>query len=385
MLKMAKLHPKICFVVTAEIAVRAFLLNHLRALSNFYEITVIVNTNNPNFLEEQGIKAKVIPLAISRNISLISDLICLFKLIKIMKINQFSLIHSITPKAGLLSMLAARLVNIPYRVHTYTGQVWANKKNVKRLILKFADKSYGLLATHLIVDSPSQLKFLLTERVIAKSKSYVFASGSISGVDIERFKPRSEIRMRVRGELNIKANEVFFLFLGRLNHDKGVLDLASAFIQVNNKNSKLIFVGPDEDNMQERIATLHKFDSTKVLFVGYTNHPQDFMIAADVLCLPSYREGFGSVIIEAAACGVPAIGSRIYGITDAIDENVTGLMHEAGNISELQIKLEQMATDRNLRETLGKNAYHRAINEFSSELITQAWCDFYSDVIFKNV
>jgi glycosyltransferase involved in cell wall biosynthesis len=103
-----------------------------------------------------------------------------------------------------------------------------------------------------------------------------------------------------------------------------------------------------------------------------------------VLCLPSYREGFGSVIIEAAACGVPAIGSRIYGITDAINENVTGLMHEAGNISELQIKLEQMATDRNLREKLGKNAYHRAINEFSSELITQAWCDFYSDVIFKN-
>jgi len=143
-------------------------------------------------------------------------------------------------------------------------------------------------------------------------------------------------------------------------------------------------VGPDESNMQERITALHNFDSKEILFVGYTDHPQDFMVAADVLCLPSYREGFGSVIIEAAACGIPALASRIYGITDAIKDNVTGLMHEAGNISELQSKLERMAIDGHLRETLGKNAYHRAINDFNSERITQAWCDFYRDVIFKN-
>ena len=139
---------KICFVLTVEYAVKAFLLNHLRALSQFYDITVIVSTDNPNFLVETGVKAKVIPLKIGRDISLLSDLMCLFKLIYIFQSQRFTAIHSLMPKSGLLAMLAAWIVRIPLRIHTFTGQVWVIKVGFKRFILKQFDYLIATLSTN---------------------------------------------------------------------------------------------------------------------------------------------------------------------------------------------------------------------------------------------
>lgn len=375
---------KICFVITVEFALKAFLAEHLKTLSQYYQISVVVNTQNPKLLKDLGIHATLIPLNIARNISPLRDLAALFSLIKIFNSNKFDAVHSITPKAGLLAMFASSLVCITFRTHTFTGQVWANKAGFKRFFLKCFDKMIAVFSTHAIVDSPSQLDFLISEGVFDRNKAFVFGKGSVSGVDVNKFKPNPQVRTQLRSELKVQEHEIVFLFLGRLNPDKGVLDLARAFIKANLLNCKLLFVGPDEGNMQAKIAALPNFDNTKISFIGYTNQPQDFMVAADALCLPSYREGFGSVIIEAAACGIPTVGSRIYGITDAIDENVTGLMHESGNVNDLQSQLEQMAKVETLRVRLGKQAYDRAIHDFNSELITKAWCDFYRDVIFKN-
>jgi Glycosyl transferase 4-like len=126
---------KICFVLTAEFAVKAFLLKHLRTLSSFCDITVIVNTNNPDFIIEQGIEAKVIKLPIARDVSLASDFTCLIQYIKIFHQQGFSAVHSVSPKAGLLAVLVAWMVRVPLRTHTFTGQVWATKVGLKRLIL----------------------------------------------------------------------------------------------------------------------------------------------------------------------------------------------------------------------------------------------------------
>ncbi len=372
----------ICFIISTEVGFKAFLLNHIKRLRKGFYISAILDTKNLKLLHEFGIE--VLPIKIVRSIKINEDLLTLYKLTRTFQTKKFDSIHSLSPKAGLLAMLAGYIVGSPIRIHTFTGQVWANKVGLKRFFLKCFDKLIAILSTHAIVDSPSQLDFLISEGVLDKNKAFVFGKGSVSGVDIAKFKPNKEVRKQLRSDLKMQEHELLFLFLGRLNPDKGVLDLVSAFTQSQLLNCKLLFVGPDESNMQAKIASLPKFDSTKISFIGYTDQPQDFMVAADVLCLPSYREGFGSVIIEAAACGTPAIASRIYGITDAIDENVTGLMHEAGNVADLQKKLEQIAKDETLRVRLGKLAYHRAITNFNSEIITQAWCDFYRDVIFKH-
>lgn len=367
----------ICFVLTAEFAVKAFLLNHLRALSKIYDVTVIVNTNNPNFLAEAGIRANVIPISISREISLFSDISCLVKLIKIFRHKHFSSIHSVTPKAGLLAMLAAYIVRIPLRVHTFTGQVWANKTGFRRTLLKQLDVLIAWLTTVNIVDSPSQCKFLLDEKVLASEKVLVFGDGSISGVDLSRFKPNIAARFSIRKQLIIADHALLFLFLGRLTQDKGVLDLAQAFSELNAPDVHLVFVGSDEQNLKPKIKSITKSFALFVHFIGYTNTPEQYMAAADVLCLPSYREGFGSVLIEAAAVGVPSIASRIYGITDAVLEGKTGLLHTPMNVAEIKTCMESMISNSTMRLYLAEQAKTRANELFDSNLLTNAWMAFY--------
>ena len=358
---------------------KAFLLNHLRALSEIYDVTVIVNTNNPNFLNENNVNAKVIQLSIARDISLFSDFFSLVKLIKIFRRQRYSAVHSITPKAGLLAMLAAWVVRVPLRVHTFTGQVWVAKVGFKRLLLKQLDCLVATLTTQNIVDSPSQRQFLLNEKVLSANKSLVLAKGSISGVDIAKFKPNQLARVGIRQKLLIPNDAIVFLFIGRLTRDKGVLDLAYAFNCLDVEHVYLLFVGPDEQNMQAKMMNIVGINSKNIHFVGRTKMPEAYMAAADMLCLPSYREGFGSVVIEAAAVGVPAIASRIYGITDAVVDGETGLLHEPRDIEEIKSCMQQLIENKLLRLKLGEQARQRAIKDFDSRVITQAWVDFYRE------
>ena len=370
---------KICFVLTVDYAVKVFLLNHLRAISQFYDITVIVNTDNPNFLAEAGINAKVIPLKIKRDISLLSDLICLFKLVQIFHQQRFAAVHSLMPKSGLLAMLAAWLVRVPLRIHTFTGQVWATKVGIKRFLLKQFDCLIAFLSTNNIVDSPSQRQFLLDNKVLTSAKSIVFSKGSISGVDIARFKPNLQAKIDIRQQLGMPVEAKILLFIGRLNIDKGVLDLVHAFKQLNNNVVDLICVGADEKNMQAKMMNIVGVNNHNIHFVGHTNTPEAYMAAADALCLPSYREGFGMVIIEAAAVGIPTIASRIYGITDAVVDGVTGLLHEPKDIEAIKQCMQTLVNDKKLRLKLGEQARARAIKDFDSNAITQEWVKFYQE------
>lgn len=371
---------KICFVLSSELGVKAFLLEHLRSLCEIYDVTVVVNTSNPDFLKDQSIKAEVISINIHREIRIISDLITLFKLTRIFYRKHFFSVHSVSPKAGLLAMLSAFLVRTPFRIHTFTGQIWVKKNGAKKLLLKSADRLISYLSTDIIVDSPSQRQFLIEQKVVSDRKSSVFAEGSISGVDLSRFQPNTHTRKIIREKLDIPDSVTLFLFLGRLTQDKGVLDLAKAFSNMTATARFLLFVGPDEGNMTSEIQRITFNCCQYVKFIGQTDKPELFMASADVFCLPSYREGFGSVIIEAAACGIPSVASRIYGITDAIEDEVTGLMHTAGDVTDLQNKLEILYGSKTLRINLGQNARQRAVLKFDSKIITKHWCDFYKKI-----
>jgi glycosyltransferase involved in cell wall biosynthesis len=377
------LKKKLCIVTASEMTVRAFLTGHLTAMQDEFDVSIVANVQDPDFLDNLAIRARVIPLCIEREISLWRDLAALWQLIALFRRHRFDLIHSVTPKAGLLAMMAGCVAQIPIRVHTFTGQVWATRSGLSRRLLKSMDRLLAACATHVLADSFSQRDFLVRERVLSPSKIAVLADGSISGVDEARFRPDAVARLSIRDRLGIENTDFAFLFIGRLKRDKGVLDLAAAFARVlaGNRHCHLIFAGPDEEGLQSSLLSLCSGFTSNIHFTGYTGEPEQYMAAADVLCLPSYREGFGSVIIEAAAVGIPAVGSRIYGVVDAIEENVTGFLFEVGNIDELAEKMRLMVSDAEMRDKMGAAAQRRARQRFSRERLTTAQLDRYRQLL----
>lgn len=374
---MRQSRPRILFLATVEFSVNAFLLSHLKALSKHFDVTVIVNTDDPLFLTKQGVDVEVIPLNISRNIRIISDIICLIRLVYIFIKLRPSAVHSITPKAGLLAMLAAFIVRVPFRVHTFTGQVWVTSHGLKRLMLKSFDRLIAGLATFNIVDSPSQQQFLIDEKVLFKKNSVVFGLGSVSGVDLNKFKASKGAFNDVRQALVISEDAFVFTYLGRLNKDKGVLDLAQAFSRIKDSNAYLLIVGPDEGGFVDEIKKINAHKLEQIRFVGFTKVPEQYLAASNALCLPSYREGFGNVIIEAAAVGVPAIASDIYGITDAVVNNKTGLLHQPGNVIDIKKSIIFFLNNKEKMMTYKVESYQRAIKYFNSDDFSKYWVNFY--------
>jgi glycosyltransferase involved in cell wall biosynthesis len=376
------IRPKICFITAAEATIKVFLVEHFIAMAAKYDITAITNTDNTDFLKLSGLNLKTIPISIERKISPLHDVASFFRLFNLFRKNHFDCVHSITPKAGLLSMLAAFFARIPVRIHTFTGQVWATRTGGMRWLFKSADKLTTFCATHVLIDSRSQRDFLIKEKVVSESKSSVIANGSICGVDTQRFALNPEQRKNLRETLSIKESDIVFLFVGRLTLDKGLIDLAQAFVNVCavHKNVHLVIVGPDEENMRIRISENCGSYLDRIHFKEYTDKPEVFMSAADVFCLPSYREGFGMTIIEAASVSIPSIGTKIYGITDAIEEGATGSLHAPGDVKGLSKIMFRMIEEPRERDAMGKKARERVMQIYSKELVTAAFVEFYNSI-----
>lgn len=356
---------------------KAFLVEPIRKLSARYEAYVVSNLQDPTDLDCMQGMVTAISVPIHRKVSLLADFRALISLIVTIRRHGFDAVHSVTPKAGLLAMLAAFFCRVPVRIHIFTGQVWATRKGIKRFVLKAFDWLIARLATHVLVDSLSQRQFLVDEGVVSAKKAEVLADGSISGVNLDRFKPDARHRESVRHSLSLNAENILILYLGRLNRDKGVLDLVRAFVSLDYPHVHLLMVGPDEDGMLASLKNEARQCHDRVHFIDFTDKPEEYMAAADIFCLPSYREGFGSVVIEAAAVGVPSVGSRIYGLTDAIADNFSGLLFEAGNVDDLASKLRSLIESPELTIRLGAQARQRAQERFSSELVSAAWDDYY--------
>jgi len=374
---------KICLITTAEFIVHAFLIEPLRVLGREYDVSLVVNTENSHFLDEYGLNVRVIPMRIEREVRPFSDLAALFRLFFLFRRERFDVVHSFSPKAGLLSMLAGFLTAIPVRIHSLIGQVWATRRGLLRLLLKKSDQFTTRLATHLLSDSQSQVDFVVSEKIVKKGRVRVLGEGSIAGVDIERFKPDAQLHNDLRKKLGVPQQAKVVLFLGRIKKDKGVLDLAHAFAMLDDPQGQiwLWIVGPDEDDLKGEIKSICRDQRKRLCLHDYTRHAEHYMAAADVFCLPSYREGFGSSILEAAACGLPTVGSRIYGITDAIVENKTGLMFPVGDANSLAVYLQRVLDDEILRKQLGDAARQRVLNDFSSERVASLWLEFYKDAL----
>jgi len=228
---------------------------------------------------------------------------------------------------------------------------------------------------------------LVAEKVLSLDKIKVLGVGSICGVDQLRFHPDLEYRTRKRQDLGIAPGARVILYVGRLNRDKGVLDLAAAFdlLAAQYPDVELVLVGAEEEvrfSDMQNICAAHR---DRLHCVSFTANPEHYMAAADIFCLPSYREGFGLTIIEAAACGVPAVASRIYGITDAVEDGKTGILFPAGDVSALTHSLSGLIAEDEARHLMGHVARTRALELFSSEKITHEMLEFYDQLVSEKL
>ena len=262
---------------------------------------------------------------------------------------------------------------MPYRIHWFTGQVWITKKGLARKFYKIIDKIIFNLSLHVLVDSHSQRKFLISNNIISKKKSSVLLNGSVGGVNIKKFKFSNSNRILKRRKFNISINDFVFLYLGRINRDKGIIDIIEAFHGIQSPHKAfLILVGPIED---KNIKNLIK-NNKKIIYVGKTSTPEEWYSVGDIFCLPSYREGFGSTIIEAGSCNLPTLGSNIYGINDAIIKNKTGFFHKPGNVNDIKKKMLFVLKNRNLIKTWGQKARKRVEMNFDKNLLTKKLLEF---------
>jgi glycosyltransferase involved in cell wall biosynthesis len=363
-----------------------FLFNHLReqivaTVAAGHEVVLISSAG------EEADWLKTIPgirfhaIDIPRRITPWRDFVAMWRLAVFFRRERFDIVHSTTPKAGMLCALAGFAARVPVRLHTFTGQVWVEMRGMMRAVAKAGDWLTAHLNTKCYADSVSQRDFIITEGVCDEMALGVLGAGSLSGVDLVRFDPArwSDSREVTRRELGIPAGYKVIAFIGRLTRDKGLAELKAAFHEVRQSEPDciLLLVGPGEAEDGELTNLVDAGNESHVRFTGYTPQPERYLAVTDLFCLPSYREGFGNVVIEAAAMGVPAIGTDIVGLRDAIVGGETGLLVPPRDSRALAKAIMTLLGNRALRIEMGEKARRRAVAQFDSIKVNAAVLDEY--------
>jgi len=375
---------KISFVVAIPGSAHVFLLEHMTELVKEFDVHLVanfLNEENRSAFEEIGVTCHQVP--IGRQISLTNDLKALFALMKLFKNEQFVSVHSVTPKAGLLTSIAGWMTGVPHRIHIYTGQVWVTRKGLVRFILKVMDRLIALFVTNILADGKAQREFLIKERIIKKENSMVLANGSIAGVNLEKYSISDQVRTTERSMFGFKSNDVVFVFLGRLNHDKGVGELFEAFdkLVINYPNAKLLLYGLDEgySNKANHYSNIKK--GVNFFYPGSTRKPWEALQAGDVFVLPTWREGFVNSVIEAQALGLPAITSDAYGVVETCVPGHTGLRCRVNDPQGLYMCMKTYYEHPELRKTHGEAGRKRIEELFDNKIVTAAWVEYYRNLL----
>lgn len=373
---------KICFVTAIAGTAESFLRDHMVALRKEYEVYYV--SNEPDEMKIRVVHDGYYCVNIQRGISLKNDLAAVWRLYRFFRKMKFDAVHSVTPKAGLVTALAGWMARIPHRTHIFTGQVWVTRAGMMRWLLKSLDKVIVSLDNHLLVDGKSQRAFLVKEGVLKEGQADVFLHGSISGVNSVRFVPNLEARKSIREQIGLKDGILCFIFLGRLNHDKGIGELYEAYnrLAAERNDLFLLLVGRDEDGYIERLPEFKNIkEGVNFHYYGCTPVPEKVLNAGDVLVLPTYREGFGTCVLEAACIGLPSICSDAYGVQDAIIDGETSLRCKVGDAESLYQCMSKMCKKPNMVKEMGRKSRERALRDFDGVKLTECWIRFYRQIL----
>lgn len=374
---------KICFVASSPFTINAFLSSHILELSKHFLITIICAQKDSLASLKYIENVEVYDLKIGRMPNFF-DLVSIYKLSKIFLHLKPICVMSVSPKAGILTMLASALVGLPNRVHFFTGQVWANKSGLPKLFLKIFDALIIFFSTRCFVDSTGQLDFLKKELFCQFHKLSLLGPGPICGIDLNRFQKNQMLKDSLRGLMGIPENAIIAMYLGRVNQEKGVLELFKAFeylIYGGIDDLYLIVVGPMDGIDKVIISQMKERCGDRVAFKGNMASPEKILLLADFLVLPSHREGFGMVVAEAGAASIPSIVSDIYGLHDVIRPEITGLQVPPNDYLALANAMKRLTLDKSLRDEFGRAAHQFISQKFSSELITKYWVNFFKALI----
>ena len=321
-------------------------LNYINNKPDFELIGVSTPGDELNILSTQeGINVK--GLKMERGISPLKDFVSIINLYFFLLKQKPLIIHSHTPKAGLVSMIAGFLARVPIRIHTFTGLIFPSKKGFFQKVLIFFDKVICFCATNIYPEGAGVRKDLVKYNITSKNLK-VLANGNINGIDTNYFcleNLDNEEKRLLRLNLSITNNDIVFLFVGRIVKDKGVEELVNAFLKINQKynQTKLLIVGGFEDNINP-VSKMIKYEilnNNKITYVGFQRDVRIFFAMADVFILPSYREGFPNVVLQAGAMELPSIVTDINGSNEIIIDGYNGLIIESQNENELFNAIEK--------------------------------------------
>lgn len=377
---------KIIRASTIPLSLELFCKGLLREMSQKYEVVALSSPGELLDVVEEREGVKCIRIKMERHISPLKDLVSLWRIMKAFKREKPDIIHSMTPKAGLLCMMAGWMTRVPVRIHTFTGLVFPSATGLKRRILITTDRLTCRCATHVIPEGEGVKNDMLNNH-ITKKPLKVLGHGNVRGVDMDYYARTSEV-MHLAGTLR-DDSKTTFVFVGRIGRDKGIEELCKAFerLSAEHENLRLWIVGPDENDVDpiptSAKAIIDHHPQVHTLGMQRDTNLLAYYAAADCFVLPSYREGFPNTVLEAGAMGLPSIVTDINGSREIIIEGENGLIVPAHDTEALYRAMKQMAEDVNERQRMAGNARRMIAERFEQGYVRKCLYDYYESILHE--
>ena len=372
---------KIIKASTVPVSLNVFCRDQLRELSQHYEVVAVSSPGEDldEVARREGVRT--VSVSMQRHIAPMSDLVSLMRLIACFRREKPWMVHSMTPKAGLLCMMAAWVARVPRRVHTFTGLVWPTQRGAKRLLLKTMDRLLCACATHIIPEGQGVKRDIENGRITSKPMR-VLANGNVRGIDLEHYSLSPQIK--AEAERLRCADKLTFVFVGRLVADKGINELVEAFdiVSRNRNDVRLVLVGGQETMLDpladKTLATIEANEN--IVAVGQQSDVRPWLAAADVFVFPSYREGFPNVVIEAGAMGLPSIVTDINGSNEIVIVDQNGLIVPPRQVEPLVQAMTTLADDSKMRQAMASSDQKMVADRYDCNLVRQALYEFYATI-----